>query len=286
MKLLIETYNKNIDMFNKKIDGVILAVDRYSVGSNAYYSLEEIKNIVLENPTLEVFISMNKNIFNSEIEDVKEILIQLNKIKIKGIFFYDLAILELKRLLALDVDLIWNQTHMVTNYKTCNYYKKLGVNYALLSKEITLDEMLEIKSKSNIIPMVEVVSLPSVAFSRRKLISNYYKNLNKNGSKNIEVLEKVSNQKYELVEDNNGCCFFLKDILNGTCVIKNLFENDFPYIIMREYGIVDFFDLVSDTKNYISKSCIDDNYISKWKKLGDNTGFFFKKTIYKVKKNG
>ena len=31
-------------------------------------------------------------------------------------------------------------------------------------------------------------------------------------------------------------------------------------------------------------SQIDDNYVNKYKKLGDSTNFFFKKTIYRVKK--
>ena len=53
---------------------------------------------------------------------------------------------------------------------------------------------------------------------------------------------------------------------------------------MREFGIDNFNELITDTKNYISSGCIDNNYVSKYKKLGDSTNFFFKKTIYKVKK--
>ena len=40
-----------------------------------------------------------------------------------------------------------------------------------------------------------------------------------------------------------------------------------------------------DTKKYIEGNCLDDNYIEKYKKLGDNTGFFYKKTIYRVVKD-
>ena len=43
-------------------------------------------------------------------------------------------------------------------------------------------------------------------------------------------------------------------------------------------------DLVIDTKEYIENKCSDNKYISKYKKLGDSTNFFFKKTIYRVKK--
>ena len=41
---------------------------------------------------------------------------------------------------------------------------------------------------------------------------------------------------------------------------------------------------VADTTKYIKDNCMDTSYVSKYKKLGDSTNFFFKKTIYKVKK--
>ena len=86
--------------------------------------------------------------------------------------YYDVSLITLKKELELSFDLVWNQTHMVNNYRTCDYYHSKGVKYALLGKEITLDEIVEICNKSSISCMVEVVSLPSVAFSRRKLIED------------------------------------------------------------------------------------------------------------------
>ena len=173
---------------------------------------------------------------------------------------------------------------MVNNYKTCDYYYSKGVKYALLGKEITLDEIIEIIKKSKITSMVEVVSRPSVAFSKRKLITNYYKDLGKEKTDELIIHEKVTDSNYLLVEDSNGTSFYLDKITNGTSVIKELFENKCEYIIMREFGIDCFSELITDTKNYISNGCIDDNYVNKYKKLGDSTNFFFKKTIYKVKK--
>ena len=173
---------------------------------------------------------------------------------------------------------------MVNNYRTCDYYYNHGVKYALLGKEITLDEIIEIINKSKITSMVEVVSKPSVAFSKRKLVTNYYKDLGKDVNTDIIVKEKVTNSNYEFIEDSNGTSIFLDKITNGTSVIKDLYKANCKYIIFREYGIDDFKDLVIDTKEYIENKCSDDKYISKYKKLGDSTNFFFKKTIYRVKK--
>ena len=287
MKLLIEPSNKQI-LYTDKVDGIILSLKDYAVQSPIYYTKEEIKKIKEENPNIEIFININKNLLNCDIEPLKTILEDLDKLNLNGIFFYDLAILKLKKDLNLKTDLVWSQTHMVNNYKTCNYYHSKGVKYALLGKEITLEEIIEIIKNTTITPMVEVLGLPSVAFSKRKLLTNYYKDLNKEPKKVLDVVEKVTNSVYELTEDENGTSFYLKDLVNATSIIKDLFKANAKYIIMRGYGIEEdlFKEIIIDTKVYIKNNCTDENYISKYQKLGNNTNFFFKKTIYQVKKNG
>ena len=286
MKILIEPSTKN-NLYQTSIHGLILSLEKYSVQSNVYFSLEEIKKIREENPSLEMFININKNLSNDDIKPLTEILMELDNLNVQGIFFYDLAVLKLKQELNLKTNLVWSQTHMVNNYKTCNYYYTKGVKYALLGKEITLEEILEIIKLSSITSMVEVVGLPSVAFSKRKLITNYFKDLNKEPKDKLVVREKVSDADYELQEDFNGTSFFLKDVVNGTGIIKDLYEANLEYIVLREYGIESIFnELLVDTKEYIEGNCQNTDYVEKYKSLGDNTNFFFKKTIYMVKKNG
>lgn len=284
MKLIVEYSELNKEKL-KAVDGIILALKDYAVSSKRVYSLEEIKEI-RKKTNKEIFIVINRNLFNKDIEPLKKILLEIDKIKIQGIMFYDLAILQLKRDLNLGVDLVWNQTHMVNNYMTCDYYFDKGVKYALLGKEITLEEIIAILKKSKITCMVEVISKACIAFSKRKLLTNYYHDLGKEGNNKLDILEKVSNVVYEVREERDGTSFYQKEVMNGTVVIRELFENNCQYIIFREDGLEDIFlELINDTKEYISNDCIDDSYLEKYNKLGNNTNFFFKKTIYRVKKN-
>lgn len=285
MKIIIEPTSK-IEHYSEQVDGLILSLKGLSVQSENYYTKEEIKTIKEKYPHLEIFVSINKNIFNEDLENLQENLLYLESLSITGILFYDLALLKLKQELNLKTDLVWNQTHMVNNYKTCDYYFSKGVKYALLGKEITLKEIKEIASLSSITSMVEVISMPTVAFSDRKLITNYYKDLNKEGSNKLTVTEKITNQDYELIEDENGTNFLLKQVTNGTGIIKDLFDINVEYIVIREYGIKDiiFKELLTDLKKYIEQNCQDISFIEKYKMLGDNTNFFFKETIYRVKK--
>ena len=281
MKLLIEPSTKEFLQTTTSI-GLILPLKGYAVESTNYFEIEEIEEIK-KNYSGEIFIKLNKNFMNEEIEGLKEILIKLNDFGLNGIFFYDLAVLQLRNELNLSIPLVWNQTHMVNNYRTCDYYYEKGVEYALLGKEITLDEIKEILEKTKITCMVEVVSKPSVAFSKRKLITNYNKDQNLDNNDPLKVKEKQTGSYYDVIEDENGTSFFLDTITNGTSILKELKEAGCPYIIYREYGIPDFQELVRDTINYLKENCEDHSFIEKYKKLGDSINFFFKKTIYKVK---
>ena len=174
MKVLVEVANKDISKYVNSCDALLLGLENFSVLNSVTFSLDEIRKIINDYPKIQIFVKMDKNIFNGEIDELRHVLLELNQMSVCGVFFYDLSILQLKQELSLSFDLVWAQTHMVTNYRTCDYYYSQGVNYALLSKEITLDEIVDISKKSTIHTIVEVVSLPSVGYSRRKLVHNYY----------------------------------------------------------------------------------------------------------------
>lgn len=284
MKVLVEVMSKEISNYIDSCDALLLGLENFSVLNSVTFSFNEIKEIVKQYPKIEVFVKMDKNIFNSEVEEVRRVLLELEQMSVCGIFFYDLSLLQLKQELNLSIPLVWSQTHMVTNSRTCDYYYHQGVRYALLSKEITLDEITSIAKESAIGTIVEVVSLPSVGYSRRKLVHNYYEDLGDTGSSTLSVLEKITNKKYLVKEENSGTGFLLDEVLNGTSVISDLYQANVDYVLFREEGIPTFLELIRDTKKYIAGGCSDGSYVEKYKKLGDSTGFFFKKTIYRVKK--
>lgn len=284
MKVLVEVASKKISRYVDSCDALLLGLEKFSVLNSVTFSLDEVEDIVKKYPDIEIFVKMDKNIFNDEIEEVKNVLLKLEKMSIHGVFFYDLALLELKQELNLSLDFAWSQTHMVTNFRTCDYYFMQGVSYALLSKEITLDEVLDIARQSKIKTIVEVVSLPSLGYSRRKLVSNYYEDSGSIGPSTLSLLEKVSGKHYLVKEEDSGCGFLLDEVLNGTGVISSLYHGGIDYILLREEGIDDFLELLLDTKKYVDGKCLDTQYVEKYKKLGDSTGFFFQKTIYRVKK--
>ena len=118
MKVLVEVMSKEISNYIDSCDALLLGLENFSVLNSVTFSFNEIKEIVKQYPKIEVFVKMDKNIFNSEVEEVRRVLLELEQMSVCGIFFYDLSLLQLKQELNLSIPLIWSQTHMVTNSRT------------------------------------------------------------------------------------------------------------------------------------------------------------------------
>ena len=286
MKVLTKINNKeNINLYKKNSDGFILGLKNFSVGFDYECSIDEIQTLVKEFSNKEIFISINKNIFNDELPYLEEILTKLSSIKIKGILFYDMAVLYLKNKNNLNIDLVWNQTHMVTNYNTCNYYYDKGVKFAYISGEITLEEIIEIQEKSKSSLMVEIVSHQIMSHSKRKLLTNYYNSINKKYNGEVKTITEKENS-YLIKEKKEGTIIKTDKILNGIPIIRKLVENNIDYIVIDESEINK--DLIVKSlkivNEIINNKNVNQNIENSYSLLGNNTSFFFNKTIYKVKK--
>lgn len=284
MKLLLVPKKNQILSNIDIIDGIIIGLKDFSVTYDNKLDIEEIEK--LRNMTnKEIYVVINKNIFNSEIKKIEEILKKLELIKIDGIFFYDLSILSICKRCDVKVPLIWSQTHMVTNYNTCNYYYNQGVIGAVMSNEITLKEMIEIKKKSSIKVFANIIYRPIMSFTRRSLLTNYFKSIDKKLEKNeLEIYEKVTNKKYLVKEEKDGTSIIYSNIINGIEPLFDMIDNGFEYGIIDE-TFVENEEIITTVRDIINHKYVDRKKIidDANKLLGIDTNFFYKETIYKVK---
>lgn len=280
MKIAVIVDKKEELELTDNYDAIIVGLEKFSVHSGLSLNVSEIKDLVKEYKDKEVFVSINKNLFNDEIKKLKEILIELSKTKIKAVLFYDQAVLQLKKENNIDIDLVWNQTHMVTNYKTINYYFEKGSKYVYLASEITIEDIKKIVETTKAKIFVNLFGRAIMSFSRRHLLSNFYK-MSKldNEKRSLDIEDK--NDKYELVETDDGTVFMSKYLVNSSAVL----DLNIDYAVVRKDSMSDdlFVALLLHTKEYLNK---DESALEKINLLiGENTGFNFKKSIYKVGKN-
>lgn len=249
-------------------------------------TLEEVKNL----KDKELFLAIDKNIFDSDLESLENNLKIIDNFNIKGILFYDLAVLNLAKKYNIKTPLIWNQNFLVTNYKTCNFYQKEGVKGAVISSEITIEEIEEIAKNTNLDLFLNIFGYQLMAISKRNLITNYFKYLDLENDKKINYIMQ-KDEKYPVIESKIGTKFYTKDILNGIKYINRLKKSNIKYIILDD-NLIDeniFKEIADIYEETVKKDFTDKQLLEKEneiKKLLSNTNTLFldKKTIYKVKR--
>ena len=277
MKLLgVIRDNNFLEYLDNGLDGIILPLENFSVDYFKYYSISDIRECRKSTDKL-LYVVINKMIFNNELDNLLSVLKELESIKIDGVFFYDLAVLNLVRENSLNLNLIYNGTHMVTNSDTINLYYDLGVKGAYLSNEITKDEVLNIRSNTKSDLFILLLGNPVVAMSRRSLLTSYFTNKNKSNNDLITIKEPKSGQEFLVKEDNNGTTFFYNRRLNLSNVYKELVDSGI------NYGIVEQGDYSSDEYKELINSFISFNKQKIDELAGHNRGFLYRETIYKVK---
>lgn len=271
MKTLIKV--NSIDELKLDADGYILGFNDFCLSFEKTFSIDEIKSIVKEYSEKEIFVSLNKMIFNSELSLYKSILFELDKLPLKGIIIGDTAAL----IYNLNTNLIMEQLHLNNSYLTANHYYNNGCSGIYLTNDITLEDINYIKENSNSILFKDVFCLSHLSTSKRNLITNYLKHFNiDKKDEYFYICEEKDNNYYLIKEDKTGTHIYNSKVLN---IIDKVDDLKTDYVIFDSHMLnkENFKEIYNDYK----KGIIDNEKINK---LFDfDNGFINKKTIYKVK---
>ena len=269
---------KTIDL----VDGFIIGIKDMCVNTNFCIDIEEL-DLLKKIKDKDIFISINKNIHNKDLEIVKEILIKLNNYNIKGVLYYDVGVLNIYNKLDLNYDLVWSQEHLTTNYNTINYWNSKGAKYANISSDITEEEVIKIIEKSKSKLMVTLFGYLPMFVSKRHIVKNYLEYFKLNDDSSVNYMEKEG-KIYPIIDNNVGTQVYSNNILNG---IKSSLNINLDYIVLNSFNIEldKFIDVIRYFKS-VNKDNVDE-YNEKINNMFANVdnGFLNTKTIYRVKKN-
>ena len=267
-KLLVMPNNTNIEELYSYTDSFLFGLKGYSVNIPCEVTIEELENLSKEN--INLFISLNKNMFNDDIDKLKEILPVLDNLNIKGIFYADTCFINLKDELNIKTPLVWSQEHLTTNYETINFWFDYGIKYTYLSGEITKEEIKEIikNAKSKII--VPIFGHLPMFVSKRHIVKNYLKTFALKDNSKINYIE---NEKhiYPIIDNEIGTMVYSDYVLDG---YEEMNELNADYYTLNEFNIErnTFIEVLKKYNN------LDSNY-----ELNTSKGFLYQATIYKVK---
>ena len=282
MKLLVQTNQENLGTYIVHgADGFLLPLAHFSADYDGSYSLDAILNLRKQYPKTRLFVVMNEMLLNRDLKEVEAILKTLDVHQIDGILFYDWAIYRLHQKNHCQVPLFFHQTHMLTNRMSVEFLKEKGITGGVLANEITLSEV-EAITKTSFQFFQLLIGYPPAGYSRRKLLSNFY-SLGKEKKKDLLVHEDSTEMPFFLHETEKGTSLLYGKRLNATYFYEALEQCNITYGIIKqedleEKTVLQILDIYKKEKENAIRTEKIGNV------LGRNTGFFARKTVFKVKK--
>lgn len=269
-KILIKVNNEKD--FICPASGYILGLENYSICFNLKFNIDELIELRKKYSDRKIFVSLNRTIYNNELDDYKSILKKLDEYSFDGFIVGDKAVLTYD----LKTNVILDELHLNNSYKTINHYEKNGVDGIVLTNDIPYSDINKIRENTSCILFKQVFGYLHLSTSVRTLATNYLKYFNiDNYSKSYFIKEQNSDDYYRVVEDSFGTHILSNKVLNLFTFLDDI---NVDYFIIDSYFIDDI-SFVFDA--FLNKDISLNNKINEAYDTFD--GFINKKTIYKVK---
>lgn len=276
MSKLLGMINKlDTKELDEYLDGYIFGLKDLSVNFLNTFTLDELKNkkIDLEKQNKEMYIVINKNMDNSDIDELKKIINEIEQLNLNGIFYADNSFITLKEEFNIKTDLIWYQEHLTTSYAGINTYKEFGIKGAVISNDITFNEVKEILEKTSDKLFYMVFGYLPMFVSKRNQVKNYQNYFKLDGITEYNYFINENN-KYPIIDNENGTSAFSEKPI---CAYEEYLE------IKDKLTYAIFSDLFINEEDYVK-------IVKKFKeenndeiKLETSSNFLYKDTIYKIK---
>ena len=266
--------------FNYDCDSYLIGIDGLSVNMPIYFSIDEVEDFSFSK---EIFVSLNKNMHSDDLELLESVLVRLSKLSIKGVLFYDIAVFSIVKRLGLNISLVWAQEHMTNNYMSVNFWNDKGVDYTLLSEEISYKDIIDIKNSCDCKLIVPIFGYFPMFVSRRHLKKNYMDRFNLSDDSMINYISKEG-FTYPIV-DSSVTTVYTSSYLNGIKDFVDFCKSDIDYVLLNSFLVG---DKINEVLNMF-KSVNDDNKEEYFDSISDlfdgnvDTFFLHKESIYKVK---
>ena len=189
---------------------------------------------------VKVHVTCNTIPHNEELPRLPAFLEQLNDIGVDAVIAADLGTIGMVKKYAPNTELHISVQSGICNYETANAFYNLGAKRIVLARELSLNEIAEIRAKTPKELEIEAFAHGAmcVSFSGRCLLSSFMVDRNANKGECAQpcrwkyhlVEEKRPGEYYELFEDDRGSY-----ILNAKdmCMIEHLDK-------LKEAGVTSF----------------------------------------------
>ncbi len=155
-------------------DAVYFGVKKLNMRATAKnFEIEELPQVVniAHNAGVKTHLTLNTIVYEEETRDVHEILGRARETGVDAIICWDFAVIEEARKLGLEVHISTQAS--ISNSVSASFYHSLGATRCVLARECTLEQIKEIRSKTEIELEVFIHGAMCVSISGRCFLSQF-----------------------------------------------------------------------------------------------------------------
>lgn len=298
MELVVHLNSRKFinDFIEIGIKNFIVGTKYFSCRQALSLDYQELKDLNEQLKDKKLWVLVNTLIEEHNLDELVDHLAKLDEIKIAGILFQDFSVLQICKENNYNFEMIYSPDTLNTNQATLNYLKTLGINSAFLAREIPLDEKMMIAKNTDLKTMVQVHGVEYMAYSKRKLLSNYFKETGIDHGvlidDNLTIQANAVNYRCHIYEDKFGCHVLSEKQLCTLDILSNFSCFDYLYfesLFIDDLKVVEIVSLYQEAINSISKETygkVSKELISMLHQIENNVeyhhSFMFDATVYKI----
>lgn len=194
----------DVDTFKVAInygaDAVYIGGEAFSLRAKApNFSMVEMKECVnlAHEKKIKVYVTANIYAHNVDLEDAKKYFEELNDVKPDAVLISDIGLINIAKKILRNIDIHLSTQANTTNYEAVNVYANMGVSRVVLARELSLEEIKEIKNKTSVEIETFVHGAMCISYSGRCLLSAFLANR----SANSGICTHPCRWKYMLLEE-------------------------------------------------------------------------------------
>lgn len=298
MELVVHLNSRKFinDFIEIGIKNFVVGTKYFSCRQALSLDYQELKDLNEQLKDKKLWVLVNALIEEHNLDELVDHLAKLNEIKIAGILFQDFSVLQICKENNYNFEMIYSPDTLNTNQATLNYLKTLGINSAFLAREIPLDEKMMIAKNTDLKTMVQVHGVEYMAYSKRKLLSNYFKETGIDHGvlidDNLTIQANAVDYRCHIYEDKFGCHVLSEKQLCTLDILSNFSCFDYLYfesLFIDDLKVVEIVSLYQEAINSISKKTygkVSKELISMLHQIENNVeyhhSFMFDATVYKI----
>ncbi|MFA5071956.1 MAG: U32 family peptidase [Candidatus Pacearchaeota archaeon] len=191
--------NTGIAAINAGADAIYIGAPKFGARAAASNSLEEIGALIdyAHQFRVKVYVTLNTILFDNELKEANDLIWSLYDLKADGIIIQDMGILEMD---LPPINLIASTQTDNYSLERIKFLEDVGFKRVILARELSLEQIKEIKDNTNLELETFVHGALCVSFSGRCYLSSYLSGRSANRGECIQACRLP----YTLVDGDNN----------------------------------------------------------------------------------